>query len=318
MNAKLPDGTRPARKAALGLERQASAATAKGGELTANPKHRTGVIDVGGGMRGIYASGVLDRCLDEHVDFDVAIGISAGSANIASYLARQWGRNFRSYSDYAFRKEYMGLARFLQTGSYIDLDYVYSTISNSNGEDPLDYDTMAQTGTDWRVIAENALTGESRYFGPEDISRDNYDIFKASCAIPGVCKPYEIDGVPYFDGALGDTIPLQAAFDMGCTKVVLILTRPVDAVRSPKSDIKMAQLIKRKYPKSYERLRTRAERYNEGVALARALQDDGHVLIVAPHDTFGVDTLHKEREAMEKLYLEGYFDGERIGRFLSA
>lgn len=267
-------------------------------------------------MRGIYASGVLDRCLDEQVNFDVAIGISAGSANMITYIAKQWGRNFRSYSDYAFRKEYMGLQNFLQTGSYIDLDYVYSTISNSNGEDPLDYDAVMASDTDWRVIAENAITGESRYFGPDDIAKDSYDIFKASCSIPGVCKPYEIDGVPYFDGALGDTIPLQAAFDMGCTKVVLILTRPVDTVRSPKSDIKMAQLIKRKYPKSYERLCTRAERYNEGVALARALQEDGHVLIIAPETTFGVDTLHKERVAMEQLYLEGYFDGERIKRFL--
>lgn len=48
---------------------------------------KTAVIDVGGGLRGIYASGVLDRCLDDKVCFDTGIGVSAGSANIASYIA---------------------------------------------------------------------------------------------------------------------------------------------------------------------------------------------------------------------------------------
>ena len=279
---------------------------------------RVGVVDVGGGLRGIYAAGVFDRCIDDDVEFDVALGISAGSANICSYISKQWGRNFRSYNDYAFRKEYMSLGNFLKKGSYIDMDYIYSTLTNSDGEDPMDYATFAASDTDWRIIAENAETGESMYFGPESMSQDDYQPPKASCSIPGICKPYEIDGVPYFDGALGDTIPLEAAFDMGCTKVVLILTRPVDYVREPGSDLKMAKLIERKYPVSAERLRTRADRYNYGVALAKELEKDGLVLIVAPEDTCGVSTLTRDHEALERLYLEGYFDGGRIKEFVEA
>ena len=55
---------------------------------------RTAVVDVGGGLRGVYATGVLDRCLEEGVRFDAGVGVSAGSANIASYLAGQKGRNY--------------------------------------------------------------------------------------------------------------------------------------------------------------------------------------------------------------------------------
>lgn len=55
---------------------------------------RTAVVDVGGGLRGVYATGVLDRCLEEGVRFDSGVGVSAGSANIASYLAGQKGRNY--------------------------------------------------------------------------------------------------------------------------------------------------------------------------------------------------------------------------------
>ena len=50
------------------------------------------IIDVGGGQRGIYGAGVFDRLLDEGIEFDCCIGVSAGSANLASYLAKQKGR----------------------------------------------------------------------------------------------------------------------------------------------------------------------------------------------------------------------------------
>ena len=66
---------------------------------------KTAVIDVGGGMRDVYGSGVFDFCLDNGIGFDYCIGISAGSANISSYLAGQKGaRSRRFYDVYSFRK----------------------------------------------------------------------------------------------------------------------------------------------------------------------------------------------------------------------
>ena len=65
---------------------------------------KTEIIDVGGGLRGVYAAGVFDRCLDTGVHFDVGIGVSAGSANILAYAAGQRGRNYTFYAEYPFRK----------------------------------------------------------------------------------------------------------------------------------------------------------------------------------------------------------------------
>ena len=42
---------------------------------------RTGIVDVGGGLRGIYAAGILDYCMVQDIRFDCCIGVSAGSAN---------------------------------------------------------------------------------------------------------------------------------------------------------------------------------------------------------------------------------------------
>ena len=100
---------------------------------------KTGIVDVGGGLRGIYAAGVLDYCMDHGISFDLGIGVSAGSANLSSYCANQRGRNYRFYTDYAFRKEYMSWDNFLSQRSYVDLDYVYGTLSCAGGENPLDY-----------------------------------------------------------------------------------------------------------------------------------------------------------------------------------
>ena len=39
-----------------------------------------GIVDVGGGLRGIYGAGVFDRLMDQNIVFDYQIGVSAGSA----------------------------------------------------------------------------------------------------------------------------------------------------------------------------------------------------------------------------------------------
>ena len=277
---------------------------------------KIGVIDVGGGFRGIYAAAVLDRCMDDGVTFDVGYGISAGSANIASFLAGQKGRNWRFYVEYGSRKEYASLRNLLLKRTFIDMDYVYGTLSNEDGEDPIDFDTMMENPAEFIVIATDAKTGKAKYFRKRDMKRDRYQEFKASCAIPGVCKPYEVDGVPCFDGALGDPVPVQTALDDGCDRIVLLLTKPKDVLRKPGNDIPLSRLIQRKYPRSAEALRARADKYNKGVNLAKELEAEGRALIVAPDDTCGVSTFTRDADALAKLYAKGYGDGEVVQRFV--
>ncbi len=277
---------------------------------------KVGVIDVGGGFRGIYATGVLDYCQDNGVEFDLALAISAGSANLASFLARQRGRNHTFYTQYAFRKRYASLRNFIFKRSFFDVDYVYGTLSNSDGENPLDYPALRDNPTELLVIATDAKTGEAVYFDKSSMSQDNYAPLKASSSIPFINKPYMIDGKPYYDGALGNPVPVKKAFELGCDLVILILTKPEDKPREQGSDAKIAKRIKKKYPQAAEMLRLRAEHYNEGVALAREYAKQGKLLIVSPDDTCGVDTLHKDKPSLQKLYDKGYADGKKIKEFL--
>ena len=227
---------------------------------------KTGVIDVGGGLRGIYSVGVLDYCMDHDIQFDLGIGISAGSANLASFAAHQRGRNHQFYTEYAFRKEYMSVRNFLFKKSFIDMEYVYGTLSRSDGENPLDYPALRDNPMEFYVVAANALTGQAKFFDKSDIHQDDYSVFKASCSIPFVCKPYEVQGVPYYDGALGDPVPVEKAFQLGCDRIVLILTKPENVLRTPEQDEKLASHIRKQYPAAAEKLCQPAQRYNEGVS----------------------------------------------------
>ncbi len=277
---------------------------------------KTGVIDVGGGFRGIYAAGVLDYCMDKGISFDLGIGISAGSANLASFSAGQRGRNYRFYTEYGLRKQYASVGNFIRKRSFIDMEYVYGVLSDHDGEDPLDYPAIREDPMELLVVAADAVSGQAKFFDKSDLEQDNYDILKASSSIPFFCPPYRIKGVPYYDGALGDPVPVEKAFQLGCDRVILILTKPENVRRDSKKDERLAAGIRRKYPKAAEKLCQRARRYNEEVALAKEYAKQGRVLIVAPDDTCGVDTLKRDKDDMNRLYEKGYSDGKKITDYL--
>lgn len=280
-------------------------------------KHKIGIVDVGGGYRGVYAAGVLDYCMEQKISFDLAIGVSAGSANLISYAAGQCRRNYRFYTEYGLRKEYAGMKNFLFKKSFVDLDYVYGTLSNSDGEYPLDYNAVVKNPIEFLAVATEAETGRVKYFSKRDMSQDDYSILKASSTIPFVCHPYSVSGIPYYDGALSDPVPIKKAFQMGCDKVVLLLTLPEDTIRTPDKDSKLASLIRKKYPLAAEKLVQRTQQYNDGVALAKQYARQGKLLIVAPNDTCGVSTLSRDKEALCRLYEKGYQDGSKIVPFLN-
>ena len=275
-----------------------------------------GVVDVGGGLRGVYGAGVFDYCLDRHIHFDYGIGVSAGSANIISYLGGQKGRNYTFYMDYSFRKQYMSAGNFLKTGSYLDMDYIYGELSVANGENPLNYPAVAQSDSIFKVVSTNALTGQTIYFDKSDLAQDDYRILMASSSIPVLCRPYRIGDLYCFDGGIGDPVPVKKAFADGCDRVVVILTNPVDLVRDPKKDRFPAALLARKYPHAAQQLRIRAQKYNDGVALARHYEQQGKVLIVAPDDCCGIKMLTKNKDSIDAMYRKGYRDAEKIKDFV--
>lgn len=285
-------------------------------EMKEQRKQKIGVIDVGGGLRGSYSAGVYDWCHDNDIHFDYCVGVSAGSANLSSYIAGQRGRNIKFYLDYDLRDECMGFRNYMKTRNFIDLEYVYGKLSNSYGECPLDFEAARNNPAEFVIVATNAMTGRPYYFTKDDLRQDDYAPIKASSCVPAVNKPYMVYGIPYFDGGMSDPIPIERCFDDGCDKVVLILTRPKDFERSPDKDKLTCTLLKRKYSEAAATMGRRAIRYNTQLWLAKQYEKQGKVLIVAPDDIGGMSTLTKDRDMIEALYHKGYRDAEVIKDFV--
>ena len=266
----------------------------------------TGILDVGGGMRGIFGAGVTDCLLDEKVYLPYCIGVSAGSANLISYIAKQRGRNYRFYTRYAMRPEYMSFQNFLKKRSYFDLDYVYGTLSVTGGEDPVDYDAFFNAGQTLITVATRADNGKPQYFTNADFHTDDLSPLKGSCAIPGVCKPYKVGDNLYFDGGVADPVPVEKALADGCDRLLVVLTKPLDFVKKPEHFRAAYTRALRAYPNIVKELKMRADVYNRGVEKARALASEGRAVILAPAGGYYVTAFTKNEKKLERLYREGY------------
>ncbi len=276
----------------------------------------TGIVDVGGGMRGVYSSGIYDRLLDENIKLPYCLGVSAGSANLITYIADQRGRTLEFYREYPQRKEYMSFGNFLKSGSYLGLDYIYSTLSNEGGENPLDFSAAMQSDIRFLAATTRASDGKGIFFTKEDMKLNDYSVLKASCCLPGVCKPVILGEDLFFDGGIAEPIPIEKAFADGCDKVILVLTKPRKEYCEPMFATKVLSTRIRKYPEIYALMKSLHTRCKEILSKAEALKKEGKVLIIEPKDCFGMNTLTTDTEPIMKMYEQGYRDGERILEFI--
>ncbi len=269
----------------------------------------TGLIDVGGGMRDIYGAGALDYFLDNNISFDVCIGVSAGSANIASFLAGQKGRTYSFYAEYASRKEYMSFENLFKNGSYFDLDYIYSFLCNENGENPLDFDHFSESDSDCYVVVTNAKTGEAEYLTKNCIIKNNLWALKASCAMPVACQPFIHDDKIYFDGGVSDPIPVEKAIALGCDKVYVIIPRP--ATKKTREFSSYMKPFLKEYPYVLELMKRRPEIYNKKLDALDNYIKSGKVVLIAPENDYGINMMTRNSRKLTAFYKKGYDDAEK-------
>lgn len=273
-------------------------------------------------MKCAYNAGILDAFLEEQISFDYCIGVSAGSGNLASYLAGQKGRNLRFFTEHIHSSKYFGLKSLLKTGELFGLQYIYGELTRTGGKDPLDFQAFMENPAEYEAVVTNALTGKPEYYGRELIRKDDYRLIMASSAIPMASHPVELRGVPYFDGGLTDAIPVRRALAQGCKKLVVILSKNRDYVRKPQGMHVLYQLVCHRYPNVVEAIRRRHLVYNENLQDVFALERAGTAFVFAASEPLRVGTYSIQEEAERELYELGLRDFEarkaELKAFLSA
>ena len=133
----------------------------------------------------------------------------------------------------------------------------------------------------------------------------------ASSAIPAVCKPIFIDGTPYYDGGISDAIPIKRAFDMGCRKVVCILSKSRGFVKTPEKNRLLYSLMCRKYPNIIRALNNRHKMYRHCQDFMFAAEKAGRAFIFSLESDLNISTYKMDPEVNRKLYDLGVSDFEK-------
>jgi len=208
------------------------------------------------------------------------------------------------------RPEYMSLSNFRKKGCYLDLDYVYSTLSNEGGERALNFDTVLSSPVKLVVAVTRASDGQPAYFTNCDLIRNHLDVIKASSALPFFCRPQQIGSEFYFDGGVANPIPIEKCFADGCDKVLILLNRPAGQKKAPEKFQAGLKFALRNYPAVFRQIQMRHEYYNRAMGKISQYEKEGKVVIMAPSDDCGVGRLTQNPPILGRLYGIGYFDAK--------
>ena len=139
-------------------------------------------------------------------------------------------------------------------------------------------------------------------------------------SLPLVSRIVEINGEPYLDGGMADSVPIRHAIEDGNVKNVVILTKEVGYVRKPASQLGLVKLRYAKYPKLYELMANRHNDYNETLGFLDEEEAAGRAFVIRPKEANDIGRIEKDRTKLEKLYELGYEDAracyEDLKRFL--
>lgn len=266
-----------------------------------------GLVLEGGGLRGIYTSGVLDVLLDYDINFDYCIGVSAGACNAVSFISKQKGRNRDININYINDRRYFGVHNFISTGSVFGAKMMFDTIPNELLL--FDYDTFEESKC--RLIAgvTNIETGKPEYYEVKGL-KQKYDIIRASSALPLLSSIVKYNGKSYLDGGMSDSIPIRKSLDDGNDKNVIVLTQHRGYVKHKSKLSKLAKIRYRKYPEFIKTLNDRYKKYNETLDFIKELEENGKALVVAPSEPLAMSRFEKDTKVLSHVYDLGVKDAK--------
>ena len=240
---------------------------------------KTGLVLEGGGMRGVFTSGVLDAFMKHNLYFKYIVAVSAGACNGMSYVSRQPRRARVSNIDYLARYRYIGLRHLVTQGCIFDQELLYDKFPNELL--PFDFDEYFKHSQSFEMVTTNCLTGQAMYLSEAHDRQRSLDIVKASSSLPFVSKIVNVDGLPMLDGGIVDSIPIHRAIETGHDHNVVILTRN-KGWRDTGKDRKVPAFIYKNYPRLRVALSHRLKVYNAQMNLIDRLEAEGRITCIRP------------------------------------
>lgn len=280
---------------------------------------KAGLILEGGASRGVFTAGVLDYLMEQDFMFPYVVGVSAGACNALSYVSKQRGRSFACMAPERKEDSYKNsFKKAVRQRSIYDMDKLFDTFPNETF--PYDFKNYIACGMDCEMVVTNVYTGQAEYMSEKDSPERLCNICRASSSLPVAAPMVTIDGMPYLDGGLADSIPLKHALETGHKKNVLVLTRPYGYRKKfPSEKARMYIAFFKDYPNLVKSIYYRPYYYNKRIEAVERLEREGKIFVLRPSLKSPRRT-EVNREKMQAFYNHGYHtmvtEFERMKKFL--
>ena len=263
----------------------------------------------GGAFKGLYTQGLLDALMQQDVNLQCVIGVSAGALSGVNYVSGQVGRSARISLTYRHDPRYVGLKALKNSHSIVDVGFV---LEDRGICEPMDQERFNRPEQRFLAVATNCLTGEPEAFEKGKCA-DLMLAVRASATLPYLAPMVQINGTPYLDGGCSCKIPYQWALNEGFEKIIVIRTRETEFRKKNRED-PLAEKVYRKYPKIMEKIKRMNLEANREFEEVERLHADGRILRIAPSREVKVSRLERDMEKLGNLYWLGYQDGlDRMG-----
>ena len=263
----------------------------------------TGLVLEGGGMRGLFSTGIIDALLEEGIEVDGMIGVSAGACFGCNYKSKQVGRALRYNVKLRNDPNYMGVRCMLKTGDYIAADYAYHYVPTY--VDYFDREAFAANPMRFVVVCTDVDTGKPIYRQLDEVSDNTLDWIRASASLPLVSRPVELDGFRMLDGGMSDAIPLEYWQSQGYDRNIVVLTQPFDYRKKRTKLMPLFHLIMRKYPKVIEAMEHRHEMYNRQLGYLMEQEKLGKTLLIYPPTKLDIGRTEQDESKMRAVHRLG-------------
>ena len=270
---------------------------------------KTGLILEGGAMRGMFTVGVMDVFMENGIEFDAAIGVSAGAAFGCNYKSRQPGRAIRYNKRFARDPRFCSIRSLIKTGDLFGAEFCYHTIPDKY--DHFDVDAYVENPMDFYVVVTDAETGKAVYINSDEAGDDSLEFFRASASMPLISRPVEIRSKKYLDGGIADSVPIQYFESIGFDRNVLILTQPKGFVKKPSSALKLMKYVLKDYPEIFKTMQTRHLEYNETLDYIAKKENAGEIIVIRPEEALPIGRIEHDPDKLQAVYDIGRTTGEK-------
>lgn len=270
---------------------------------------KKGLIMEGGAMRGMFTAGVIDVMMEHGIEFDGAIGVSAGAAFGVNYKSRQIGRAIRYNERFCNDKRYCSLWNLIREGNLYSKDFCYGEVPLVH--DPFDFEAYEANPMEFHIVCTDIATGKPHYHEFKGREDHEFDWIRASASMPLVSEIVEIDGLKLLDGGIADAIPLQYFESIGYTRNVVILTQHAEYDKKESVAMPFIRFLYRKYPALVQAMEVRHLMYNAQRDYVNRQEAAGKALVIRPAEPLPVKRLTKDPDVLRATYNIGRATAEK-------